>query len=69
MEKKASIQRSKELMRNQALHDKIRANVMHSEKEGISLSLKNSTLMKNMPLLHLDFYKKLLVQWKGKRWT
>ena len=33
-------------MRDRALHDRIRANVMHFEKKGISLSLKNFTLTK-----------------------
>ena len=33
-------------MRHRTLHDRIRAKVLHAEKEGISLSLKNSTLMK-----------------------
>ena len=33
-------------MRDRALHDRIRAKVLHAEKEGISLPLKNSTLMK-----------------------
>ena len=58
--KKAGIQRCKELMRDRALHDRIRAKVLHAEKEGISLSLKNSTLMKKIALLHLDRYMKLL---------
>jgi len=49
-EKKAGIQMCKELMRDRALHDSIRANVMHFEKEGTSLSLKNSTLMKKHAL-------------------
>ena len=44
--KKAGIQRCKELMRDRGLHDRIKATVMHFEKEGISLSLKNSTLTK-----------------------